>query len=99
MTGAEVSVEIKFERKQPMSYFSHQIESEYVKLQTKLVYISPLKRLRPLGEEIHAPVKTIPRALKISLSSTITAVLMVENLPGSKKIFEGLSNLLYCLGN
>ena len=54
MTGAEVS------------YFSHQIETESVKLQTKLVIISPLKRLRLLGEDIHTPVKKILRAPKIS---------------------------------
>ena len=85
MTGAEVKVEIKFEGK-PMSYCSHEIETESIKLQTEqLAKISPLKRLRPLGEEIHTPVKKIPRTPKISSSSTITAPLMVEDLPGSKK--------------
>ena len=49
-----------------MSYFSHQIETESVKLQTKLAIISPLKRFRLLGEDIYTPVKKILRAPKIS---------------------------------
>ena len=93
-TNAKVSVFIQNGKKTALTYDSSEKEFESIKIQTEATSrISPLKRLRPIGEERHTPKKLLPKKKSLPPSSTITKppsstitkppVLMVENLPGA----------------